>query len=314
MGDKQKVKIETTLGRIEERLADLPQMTESDRRAELRKLSGQLDDLESDIQRFQMTEYNKFPEACDEFEQRFGELTEKFKNLGQAGAPGEAAEDEAGQSEDQDATQRQIAETSAKLKEGKNRALAILHTINNMKEEINLIDDEVMLQREKLLSVNQKLKETQSVLSQTKKLVAFFSKAVYDDVIIKVLIGLILVAIIVVLVFGFTIKSKREKLLKEKEEQTVLEKENQHYEELDEMMFMNYAYSKEVALLLQSQGPQLPAAGGAEDAAGKADQNPATKRPSGSAVKEPAGKARARTLRETRSKPSALLGNEIRVV
>jgi hypothetical protein len=96
----------------------------------------------------------------------------------------------------EDAAQRLIAETNAKLKEGKERALGMLKTVNNMKEELNLIDDEIMVQREKMVGIRDKMKKTQSMVYQTKKIARNLAQSLNSDIWIKVLLGLITLAIL----------------------------------------------------------------------------------------------------------------------
>jgi hypothetical protein len=237
MGDKQKLKIENCIKDLEDRLENIGKMVPSDKRSELKRVDGILGGLDSDIQRFQMTEYMRFPEECDNFEHILADLTDKFKKVD---FDGDNSAGDGDGFEGNDPTQLQIYETNSKLKEGKNRALAMLHTINNMKEDITLIDDEVMMQREKLLSINDKLKETQSVITQTKRLISYFSKAVYDDLFIKILIGLIVVIIIVILAMAINIKIKRGNLVNDKSEKDKSEAAVDNYDDIDEVMFQNY--------------------------------------------------------------------------
>lgn len=235
MGDKQKIKIQNTIDKLEERLVDLPKMTQSDRRTELKKLNDMLNTLDNDIQRFQMTELFRFPEECEKFEQLFNELTEKLNGLNSAT---DAAADEPQVQEDPEAVQRQIHETNTKLREGKSRAVAMLYTINNMKEEISLIDDEVLLQREKLSLANEKIKQSQSILNHTKNIISYFTNTFYDDTVIRILIALIFIMVLVLLGLAITIKVKRSDL--EKDQAKISDAEI-NYDDLDELMFEEFS-------------------------------------------------------------------------
>lgn len=237
MGDKQKTKIENYLKEIEQRFDAVPRLSITDRKTELKRISSKLTDLDSDIQRFQMTEYMKFPDECELFEQKHSELTEKFKQLLSGGPGGDMSELE--EEEDEDAAQMQIRETTSKLQEGKARALAMLQTVNDMRQEINEIDDEVLIQREKLISVNSKLKDTASILAQTKKVISDFSKALYDDIVMMVLIGIIGIIVLTIIGMAISIKIKQgDKLRIRNENDSALSNSND-FDDIDEEYFYN---------------------------------------------------------------------------
>lgn len=240
MNDKIKNRIEQDFKAIQERLGVCPQMAQTDRRNELKKIEVSLIDLENAIQQLQKSANAKEHSTLEVYEERLSELSKLYKAIDTTDSRKGPIVDDGRRDENfnpMGPSQAQIMEGDSKLKEGKSRALAMLHTINNMREEINLIDDEIMLQREKLLVVNEKLKETQSVLKQTKRLVAFFSKAVYDDVFIKVMIGLIAVVLVVILGMSINIKIKKGRIeqLKKEKAQQLLGKPN--FNEIDEQMF-----------------------------------------------------------------------------
>jgi len=234
MGDKQKIKIQTTIEKFEERLGALDKLTVSDRRAELKKLNEVLSTLDNDIQRFQMTELFRFPEECEKFEQACTDLTEKLNGLASAT---DAAVEEPIVQEDPEAIQRQIQETNSKLREGKSRAVAMLYTINNMKEEISLIDDEVLLQKEKLSLASEKIKQSQSLLNHTKNIISYFTNTFYDDTVIRILIALIFLMVLVLLGLAITIKVKRSNM--EDDHAKILDADI-NYDDLQEVLFEGF--------------------------------------------------------------------------
>jgi len=261
MNDKIKNRIEQDFKAIQERMEVCPQMAQTDRRNELKKIELNLIDLETAIQQLQKSANAKDQSTLEVYEDRLSELTRMFKEIeptdarqGHQIGSGRLDED----LNPMGPSQAQIIEGESKLKEGKSRALAMLHTINNMREEINLIDDEIMLQREKLLVVNEKLKDTQSILKQTKRLVAFFSKAVYDDVFIKIMIGLIAVVLLVILGMSINIKLKKGRLEELKKQKVQKLQGEPNFNEIDEKMFVDLlnkdqAGSKLAQILLNFQ-------------------------------------------------------------
>jgi len=237
MGDKQKTKIENYFSDVEKRFDTVPRLSETDRQRELKRISTILVDLDNDIQRFQMTEYIKFPNECDEFEQRHTELTEKFKHLLSGAAASELSE--LPDDDDGDAAQMQIRETTSKLQEGKARALAMLQTVNDMRQEINEIDDEVLIQREKLINIDTKLKDTGGILLQTKKVVSEFSRALYDDIVMMILIGIIAVIVLSIVGLAISIKVKQGDKLKIRAERDTAISSSNDFDDIDEEYFYN---------------------------------------------------------------------------
>ena len=241
--EKQKQKIETTFKSLEERIEQTAKLTDTDKRQEIKHLEGVIKELDNEVQRFQVTAHMKYPNECEEFEQRCSDLSQRLYQLGNNEV------DQINHQQNADpvdvenpglANQWQVQQGNDKLKEGKARALAMLHTVNNMREEIHQIDDEVMFQREKLLGVTEKLKETQSLLNQTKRLVSFFSKAVYEDLVIKILIGLIAISVIVILGLAISIKMKKSAnaVIKDKKDEARIKEIN--YDDIDESIFIGY--------------------------------------------------------------------------
>jgi hypothetical protein len=237
MGDKQKNKIENYLKDVEERFTAVSRLSLTDKKTELKRISTILGDLDSNIQRFQMTEYIKYPDECELFEQKHSELTEKFKQLlnSEHGEQLSDLEDE----EDPDAAQLEIRATTSKLQEGKARAIAMLQTVNNMRQEINEIDDEVLMQREKLLNINSKLKDTAGVLNQTKKVISSFSKALYDDIIMMVLIGIIAIIVLTIIGMAISIKIKQGDKVKIRAEREATLSNSTDFDDIDEEYFFN---------------------------------------------------------------------------
>jgi hypothetical protein len=240
MSDKLKVKIELSFQEIEERLESCPKLAHTDRKNELVKIDLLLADLDQDIQRFQMTAGARSQVVYEAFDEHFTSLTEKAKHFSTfetATSHNPVAESDVVNSGHH--TQAQVMEGDSKLKEGKSRAQAMLSTMNHMREEINLIDDEIMVQREKLVKVNEQLKDTQSILKQSKRLIAFFSKAVYDDVFIKVMIGLIALTLIVIFVMCVNIKLKKSNLAAHKiaNQNEILK--NPNFNTIDEYRFVS---------------------------------------------------------------------------
>jgi hypothetical protein len=241
MGDKQKLKIESLLNNVEGRLFSLADLTHVDRSREYTSLKSLLRSLETDIQRFQINEYTSFPKECDKFERKHSELSDALAKANPIGD----SELGRGPVTDQDFNMMgPVFEANNQLREGKVRALMMLHTINNMKEEVILIEDEVMIQRERMLSINDKLKESQSVLAQTRHLVSFFTKAVYDDVFIKALIALIVISILVVFVMAISIKIRKDNINNIKIELEKRAAEEDNYDDIDEVMFQSFITGK----------------------------------------------------------------------
>jgi hypothetical protein len=230
MTEKFKARVEIIFRDIDERLGHCPLMSSTDKRQEIKKIEAMVADLENELQRFQMTASAKDQDTCELLEERLVDLTSKIKQLSKIDYYNPSHVDHKVCEVDQvGPSQMNVLEAESKLNESKSRAQAMLHTVNNLREEINLIDDEIMIQREKLLIVNEKLKDTQSVLKQSKRLVIFFSKAVYDDVFIKLMIGLIAVTLIVVFIMCINIKIKKvqlkdERIAKAKEEEKARKK------------------------------------------------------------------------------------------
>lgn len=203
--EQTKKRIEDAFNIIEHRMISSGKMAATDRKRELQQIDTAVAQLESELDRFQMVAFTRFPTEIDEFEERLASIKMKLKKMNEEGITAsqvveQAKVEETEEVQVEDAAQKAIAETNAKLKEGKERAMGMLRTVNNMKEELNLIDDEIMLQREKMMSIKDKMKKTQSTVYQTKKIARNLAKSLNNDICMKVMIGLISVAIIGVVV------------------------------------------------------------------------------------------------------------------
>lgn len=240
--EQTKKKIEDAFNIIEHRLIDSGKLTATDRKKELQQIDIAIGQLESELDRFQMIAFVKYSNEIDDFEERLRTIKIKLKKMNEEGITAsqiveEVKEEEVYDTGIEDAAQKQIEETNEKLKDGKERAIGMLKTVNNMKEELNLIDDEIMLQREKMIAINDKMKQTQSVVFQTRKLVGKLAKSLSDDLFMKIMIGVIVLAILVVVGLIVSIKFKQKTIEKTDElEKNKIFKEAD-FEEIDEELF-----------------------------------------------------------------------------
>lgn len=241
--DAEKSKVESLFEDVERRMGETSALAAADRRKVLAGLETALAGLTREFERFQMIGFNKYPDEIDAMEDRLGRMksqVERMQNedITLSAVNNEDALQKSDVVEDHyDPTQQLVTQTNAKLSEGKARALNMLKMANSMRDELNLIDDEVMLQREKLLTINNQIKHAQSVTNQTKKLVSYFTKAVNDDKIIKVMIVVVAVVLFVIIGMAVTIKRRKGAILLVKEEQDMVAQAKADYRDINEEYF-----------------------------------------------------------------------------
>lgn len=95
------------------------------------------------------------------------------------------------------------------IEKGKAKIQSMQNAINNMNEVLNDIEEEIMNQKEALTKTNEVFQKARGMLDLSKKMTKDFSKLLYQDLIIKILIGFIAVAIIAIFVMAKFYKNKK---------------------------------------------------------------------------------------------------------
>lgn len=193
--------------KIEADLAGVSQLSDSERKRVLESFLAQLDSLANDIENLQRTGSQALSEqldaVSDDLRRRVEGLLHPKKASAVAGAGTGAANP---RSADLRGVGRMAQEQVGLVRE-KNKN--ILRVIDEMNSEIGSIEKEIRYQRERLESTRDKVSRTQALVHQTKRALKYFSQTLYQDKLIKVLIGLIAVAIVAILIAAVFFSSKR---------------------------------------------------------------------------------------------------------
>lgn len=152
-------------------------------RAKLETYKSQAKDLECQLERFRNREEEQKPEVIKEAM----EMTEKqaVKQVAKIG----------------DAIQRDSMKTAKNI-------LGMIHESQDVVKDIN---KEILEQNAKLLESEEIIKDSQSALARASKLVDYFDRAFAKDIFLKIMLGLIALAIIGVIVFSCISKGESKK-------------------------------------------------------------------------------------------------------
>ena len=120
------------------------------------------------------------------------------------------------------------------FKQGVNTVYDIKNTVVGLNVTLDEVADLVHLQRQKLLSINSQIGESQSIMKRSQKIIRLFSKELYQDKIIKVLLGTITVILLLIMISAIKFKMKSGELIgKEIESQDELI----DFTDIDESLF-----------------------------------------------------------------------------
>ena len=95
------------------------------------------------------------------------------------------------------------------IEKGKAKIQSMQNAINNMNEVLDDIEEEIMNQKEALTRTHEVYQKARGMLDISKKMTKDFSNLLYQDLIIKILIGFIAVAIIAIFVMAKFYKNKK---------------------------------------------------------------------------------------------------------
>ena len=120
------------------------------------------------------------------------------------------------------------------FKQGVNTVYDIKKTVEGLNVTLDEVADLVHLQRQKLLSINSQIGESQSIMKRSQKIIRSFSKELYQDKIIKVLLGTITIILLLIMISAIKFKMKSGELIgKEIESQDELI----DFTDIDESLF-----------------------------------------------------------------------------
>lgn len=237
--------IESSLAQISERLGQLPMLRGSEQAEEIERVDGLIGSAENEIGKFLSLISKKEGEV---FEERLNGLRVRLEELK---APKEVRPSNTSLLMPKKSTGKflQVAakEGDRLISEQKNATKRIIGVISQMNEEINVIEKEIWVQREKLAMTRDRISESQAFLLQTKRAMSFFAKTLYQDILIKVLIGVIVLAIIAIFVSSALYSRKKNiitnEISRQKEEYRAID-----YTEMDDAPFKNAFFETKAEL------------------------------------------------------------------
>jgi hypothetical protein len=110
----------------------------------------------------------------------------------------------------------------------------ILDKVRGINTTLDEVTDLVRLQRQKLLSIQTQIGESQSIMKRSQKIIRSFSKELYQDKIIKILLGTISVVLILIMISAIQYKMKSGELIGK---QIKTQEELQDFTDIDENLF-----------------------------------------------------------------------------
>lgn len=228
--------IESSLAQISDRLGHVPLLRGSDQVEEIDKIDELVGSAENEIGKFLSMVNKREGEA---FEERLNGLRVRLEELK---TPKEVRASSTSSLFPKKQTGKflQVAakEGDRLISEQKNATKRIIGVISQMNDEINVIEKEIWVQREKLAMTRDRISESQAFLLQTKRAMSFFAKTLYQDAIIKILIGVIVLAIIAIFVSSALYSRKKNiitiEINRQKEEYRAVD-----YTEMDDAFFKN---------------------------------------------------------------------------
>jgi len=178
-----------------------------------KQLEEQLNSYEANIQMVEpIRDQRPFTTKHTTYTAEYEDLKDKYDRF-----KNRASEDKVEEIiEVQEMTQEQAVKTIGKIGDAKQRdnlktAKNILGMIHDSQDVVKSINKEIKEQNAKLLESEEIIKDSQSALARAKKLVDYFDTAFAKDCFLKVMLGLIALAIIGVIIFSCLSKGEATK-------------------------------------------------------------------------------------------------------
>lgn len=239
-----KKKMEDAFNVLEHRIFTSQKITNFERRKEIPNIEIAVDELENELDRFQMIGFIKFSVEIDEFEERLASVKRKLiqmrENIEMEEQPDEQPDEKSPTNE---TAHRKIDETNYLLKQGKERSLEMLKVITNMKEELTNFDDQIMLQKEKMGLSQDKLDKSQSIWFQTSKIIKDVSQKLQEDLLLKIMIGLISVSLFAVVLVYIVISVKGVSTRVQIQQNEIDSYTDEDFKEINEQFFYNLEFN-----------------------------------------------------------------------
>jgi hypothetical protein len=143
-------------------------------------------------------------------------------------------------------TRKFLGKETEKYQKGVETTKEILQKVQGINATLDEVTDLVRLQKYKLLSISSKIKESQSIMKRSHKIMKAFSKELYNDKIIKVLLGIITLILILIMVSAVMYKMKSAELIGHTIE--TIKNTAPDYSDINEGFFWKTIYEKKTVI------------------------------------------------------------------